>query len=124
MYRALVAFALTASVVAAQEPKTEPLYFPVKEGTKRVYEQSFGDDKFETVDTVTKVEAKGKGFLVTATREGGKANKTFVAVFDVSGSGLSRVSSGGRVEANPVRLLKLPAKVGDTWTVEDRFRPF
>jgi hypothetical protein len=118
MYRALIALALTTTVVSAQDPKAEALYFPTKVGDKRVYEQTVEDATFTTVDTVIKVEAKGKGFVVTAAREGESATRKVVAVFDVSGRGVSRVSSGGRVDASPVPILKLPCKAGDTWTVE------
>ena len=118
MYRPLIALGLAAAVVSAQEPRADTLYFPNKVGDKRVYEQTVGDATFKTVDTVTKVEARGKGFVVTASREGESATRTVAAVFDVSGTGVSRVSSGGRVEANPVPILKLPGKAGDTWTVE------
>jgi hypothetical protein len=66
---------------------------------------------------VTRVEKKGAGIRVTTGQEvtPGKILKT---VTDVSAKGVYLVEFAGKVHADPVPLLKLPAKAGDSWTVE------
>jgi hypothetical protein len=41
-----------------------------------------------------------------------------VTVIDVSASGVYKVAFAGKVFAAPEAMLKLPAKPGDTWTVD------
>jgi RNA polymerase sigma factor (sigma-70 family) len=93
------------------------LYFPTKEGTRRVYEVRFGGKTSESSETVTKVDKKGAGFHVTTASEvaPGALLKTVTAV---SAKGVYLVEVAGKVHAEPLPLLKLPAKAGDSWTVE------
>jgi hypothetical protein len=112
---------LAAPLLAAPLPKgtDAPPYFPVKVGAKRVMEattsrQPDGAPGFESVDTVTKVEAKDGTYRVTVERE--TKGKSLVTVYEVSGKGLARVASGGKGSPEPAAMLKLPAKAGETWT--------
>jgi hypothetical protein len=118
MYRALIALALTAAAVSAQEPKAETLYFPTKVGDKRVYERTSRASKSEIIDTVIKVETKGNAVLVTTTREFEETKRTVATVYEVSAKGVFRVSTGERAEATPHPLLKLPVKAGESWIAE------
>jgi hypothetical protein len=98
------------------------LYFPTREGTRRVYESRVRGTTYERTEAVTKVEKKGAGFRVTIGEEvaPGKMLKT---VTDVSAQGVYLVEFAGKVHADPVPLLKLPAKSGDSWTVERQIPP-
>jgi hypothetical protein len=124
----LLSAAFTSVVVAAPGPKgkDELLYYPVKEGAKRVMAISVSGTKLgqgrESVETVSKVEEKDGKYRVTMLQEWpGQAPKKngHTSVLDVSSKGLIRVASGGRDLPEPVTLLKLPAKAGDTWMVAD-----
>src|SRR4051794_13835172 len=118
MFRSLPVL-LIAAVVAVAAPGSKerdkaPLYHPTREGTKRVYENRVGDSAAEFAELVTKVEAKGGGFRVTTSREMNRGG-TATIVTDVSANGVFRVANGGAELPEPLPLLKLPAKPGDTW---------
>ena len=122
MHRSLVALLAVGPLVAApaaKEKEAAVLYFPVAEGAKRVMEASagkagFATKAFETIETVSKVEKATDGkYRVTVERE--SKGTTFGAVYEVSADGLSRVGTPGPGLVEPVVLLKLPAKPGDTW---------
>jgi RNA polymerase sigma factor (sigma-70 family) len=105
---------------AARPPEGEKpneLYFPTREGAKRVYEVRVGGITHVRTDTVTRVEKKGAGFRVT-TGEKVPSGGILKTVTDVSARGVYLVEFAGKVHAEPVPLLKLPAKAGDSWTVE------
>jgi RNA polymerase sigma factor (sigma-70 family) len=105
---------------AARAPdggERKDLYFPTREGTRRVYEVRVRGTTYVRSEAVTRVEKKGDGFRVTIGEEvtPGSILKT---VTDVSARGVYLVEFAGRVHADPVPLLKLPAKTGDSWTVQ------
>jgi hypothetical protein len=108
-----------AAVRAPDGGGANDLYFPTREGTKRVYELRARGDTFEYTEAVTKVEKQGAGFRVTTGREVAPGS-VLKAVTDVSARGVYVVEFAGKVHADPVPLLKLPAKAGDTWTVEQQ----
>jgi hypothetical protein len=105
--------------VAAPAPayRANDLYFPTREGTRRAYELQARGTTYEHTEVVTRVEKKGAGFRVTTGQEvaPGAILKT---VTDVSARGVYLVEFAGKVHADPVPLLKLPAKAGSSWTVE------
>src|SRR4051812_42966495 len=109
----LVATPLLAAPGAKEKPKEPILYFPVTEGTTLVYEVRSGDSKMESVETVTKVEAKDGKYQVRV----GSKGKPDTADWEVSERGISRLLGDGKP---PLLELKLPAKAGDTWTSEAR----
>lgn len=67
-------------------------------------------------ETVTKVEEKDGKYAVTIERDDGRRKTE--TVYEVSKDGLYRKTTGGKAEAEPVLLLKLPYKEGTTWTAE------
>jgi hypothetical protein len=121
MYRPLLALLVALPVAAAPAPKGTggPLYHPIKVGAKSVMEMSvdgaggFAGSRLETVETVTGVEVKDGTYRVTVERE--SKGKNFVAVIEVSAKGVFRVATNGKDLTEPVALIKLPAKPGDTW---------
>ncbi len=121
MYRPLLALLIAVPVSAAPAVKGTggPVYFPIQVGAKTVMETTvdgpFGKTPgaIETVQTVTKVEGKDGTYRVTVERES-KA-KNFVTMYEVSAKGVFRVAIDGSALAEPVPLLKLPARPGDTW---------
>ena len=122
MPRFLVPFVLLAlgpAALAAPAPKdrkSDP-YFPTTEGTKRVYETRTGENVSEHTEVVTKVEKKDGAFRVAVGQEvDGEMRVT--SVFEVSARGVSRVANAAGDLPNPVPLLKLAAKPGDTWDWE------
>jgi hypothetical protein len=106
-----------AAAPAPRAGRRNDLYFPTREGTKRVYELRARGTTYEHTEAVTKVEKKGAGFRVTTGQEvtPGSILKT---VTDVSARGVYLVEFAGTVHAEAVPLLKLPAKAGDSWTVQ------
>jgi RNA polymerase sigma factor (sigma-70 family) len=106
-----------AAAPAPEGAERNELYFPTREGMKRVYEQRARGVTYQHTEVVHKVEKKRDGFRVTTGQEvtPGAILKT---VTDVSPRGVYLVEFAGKVHADPVPLLKLPAKAGDTWTVK------
>jgi hypothetical protein len=101
---ALILFA--GITTAAADEKESSLYYPTTVGARIVYRSADGSDD---VRSVSKVERKGRDVVVHETR-----------VIDgedvpIGATGLLRTSSGGRDLDPPLRLLKLPAKPGETW---------
>ncbi len=112
-----VAIALLAASAGLAAPgvkaKGPALYYPVREGTKLVYEAGTEHGTEERTVTVARVEDKGGAFRVSVTRDGKDAGTTAV---EVSGAGVFRVAGGEGEGLLP--LLKLPAKPGDSWLTE------
>jgi hypothetical protein len=108
-----------AAAPAPEGAGRNDLYFPTREGTRRVYEQRARGITYEHTEVVIKVEKKGDAFRVTTGQEvqPGAILKT---VTDVSAKGVYLVEHAGQVHADPVPLLKLPAKAGASWTVQRR----
>jgi hypothetical protein len=110
---------VAALAVAAPVPKDQKgvLYYPTTKDSKWTYStRSPTGGVSETSEVVTDVEKKADGH-----DEGpvGRVIKDRVTVFqkiEVSARGLSRVGAGGGAAMDPPRtLLKVGAKVGDTW---------
>jgi hypothetical protein len=95
----------------------DDLYFPIREGMTRVYEAQARGATYQHTETVTRVEHKGAGFRVTTGQEA-IPGEILKIVTDVSARGVYLVEFAGKVHADPLPLLKLPAKAGDSWTVK------
>jgi hypothetical protein len=111
---------LLAVSLAAPVPKVKApvLYYPTVEGTKRVMQAKVGDRTTETTETVSKVAEKDGTFTVTVSRE--IAGRTLDSTFEVSAKGVFRRPTAGPGKGEPQAVFKLPAKEGDTWTVEQQ----
>jgi hypothetical protein len=106
MFAILLASTLAAPVPKAKDPA---LYFPVKEGARRVMERTHDGRTVETVETVTKVVSQDGNHTVTV--EVGRDRATGASEFVVSSKGVFRTPFGGdepTPEFQPAR--------GDTWT--------
>ena len=103
--------AILATPVPNPEEKT-PLYFPIKEGTRLVYQVR----SRARTETIAKVEAKGEVFRVTVERG---PNEKWKFVYEVSAKGVALVVGNGEELASPRPILKLPAKEGDKWTAKE-----
>ena len=118
----LATFTLLAASVASAAPvpkgSEKGFYFPLAVGAKWVTEQKAEGAVSTTTQTVTRVEGKDGKYLVTVERENAPAARA-VEVFEVTDKGVSRVSQGGVEGKEPVPLLKLGVKPGDTWEVEE-----
>jgi hypothetical protein len=118
----LLPFAVLAASIAhaAPVPKgTDETYFPTREGDTRVYEIRVGDKvEGRYTDVVTKVEKKDGAIHVTLTRDF-PGSAQYVSTVAVSSEGLFRVAYEGKVMEKPVPLLKLPAKEGTKWEVDE-----
>jgi hypothetical protein len=112
--------ALAAVVIAAPVPKEKgkETYFPTTVGAKWVTEGVAGRKRMEVTETVTKVEEKDGTYLVTVVHDRSGTPETDVV--QVSEKGVFLVSEAGVKLDAPVPLLKLPAKEGETWEVEDQ----
>ncbi|MDY3558365.1 hypothetical protein R5W23_005393 [Gemmata sp. JC673] len=117
---AMIATLCAAWAITAADPKAGDgaLYFPVKEGTKRVSEVKVGERTIEMTETVTKVESKdGKHVVTTEVVHKSEKYQTTINIFEVSERGLSRIS-GRQKEREPLPLLKLGTKEGESWTAD------
>lgn len=112
----LTAFA--ASAAPAPKGKEVELYFPVKVGTKWVLERATGGKASEIIETVSAVDLKDGVYRVTVERApGGRQGAT---VYEVSAKGLSRLTFAGEPAAEPLPLLKVGVRPGDTWKSEQK----
>jgi hypothetical protein len=122
MARTLASFwilGVSIGLAAAPAPKDRPplgVYHPTKVGDKLVYEMDTGKGGLEMIDVVTEVEKKDGAVIVTISRDMG--GKEMVSKLLVSATGLHRLSTGMRTYDPPICLLKVPAKVGETWESE------
>jgi hypothetical protein len=105
---------------SAPKPKDDEkaaLYLPTTVGEKRVLETTRNGATSEVTEWVTAVGTKGGMTVVSFAREEGGPT---MYQYGASADGVFRVSSGKLVYDPPHRLLKLPAKEGETWEVEAR----
>src|SRR5262249_33596713 len=109
---AVVLFAVAQAAPVPPPPKTPPLYFPTKVGTKWVYE----NDKRESVEVVMEVKEKDGAKLVKIGYENdGKA--VYDRTISVSEKGLSMVETGISPLSEPCWELRLPHKANNKWDV-------
>jgi hypothetical protein len=115
-----VALVLAAPALAAPVPKGKEaaLYFPTAVGAKRVLALTSGGKPQEFTETVMRVEEKGGVYTVTVEYQKSGAESSTEDVYEVSAKGVFRKSSGGAETKDPVPLLKLGGKPGDTWEAE------
>ena len=111
----LVVVALIGLAPAAPVPKhlvpEEPLYYPVKKGTRWVYT----DNDIERVYEIADVKpAKHGGSIVTveAVRDTGRVLEEKL---EVSPRGLVRVEQNGSALASPMCLLRCPLETDKGW---------
>ena len=109
---------LLAVSLAAPIPKAKPseLYFPTVEGTKRVMTMSSGGQPSELTETYSKVVEKDGKYTVTVTRDLGKQAVDFK--YEVSAAGVFTLANPNGDLSQPMQVLKLPAKEGDSWKSE------
>lgn len=112
----MFATAFLAVSLAAPVPKLKAeLYFPVKEGDKRVLVQKSANRTVEITETVTKVEQKDGKHRVTVEREQG--GQTTSVGYEVSDQGVFRVQIDGK-ECEVEPIIKTPVKDGETSEVK------
>jgi hypothetical protein len=107
-----VPFAESAPKKGDEKPD---LYLPYRVGDKKVFERSWDGKSSEFTEWVTAVETKGGMTVVSFAREEG--GPTY-SRYGASANGVSLVASGADVIDPPWRVMKLPAKEGETWDVE------
>jgi len=120
MRSTLLALLCAAGAVYADNPEVGggSLYYPVKVGARRVSQVRAGDRTIEIVETVTQVEMKeGKHLVTVEAVHHTEQDRTTTDVYEVSDRGLSRVS-GRQKEGEPLLLLKVGAKEGESWTAD------
>ena len=108
--------ALTASALAADEPKDSP-YYPMRDGTTWTYKA--GDSKFTV--KVTKHEVVPGSVYNCARFETIQDGKPIASedVFVKDGS-VYRLRSDDKLIEPPVLVLKQPAKAGDVWNIDSK----
>jgi hypothetical protein len=110
-----VILAVAPAAPIPKDAQKDVLYYPTTKGTTWTYSAKTPTRAAsEFTEFVTEVQKKDDGaFVVTVGRQF-KDRVTLIQKVEVTGKGLSRVASGAPL--NPPRvLLKVGAKVGDTW---------
>jgi len=109
----LAGAACSASSSTAPLPPQSPCYFPMKVGTKWVYQ--YGDK--ETVQVLTAIEAIDGAIIVTVTEQRPEPDLPRYEKIAVSDKGLFvfETCEGVIKVAHKDCLLKLPHKAGQTW---------
>jgi hypothetical protein len=102
---------LATPAVRADDKLEETPYYPLQVGTTWHYK--VGDGKF--VMKVIKHEMVGKELCALIKMEGGEGATEHVTT---KKDGVYRYSFGTLKPKEPVLILKLPPKKGDTWTVD------
>jgi hypothetical protein len=111
----LIMLLLVAPTFADQpDAKKSPPYYPIKVGTKWVYQTGDADE----TRVVTKVDRKADATIVTIGRfsEGGKVVP--LDVMTLSEKELSQFPAGSKDLYAPAVLLKFPLQVGEKWNYE------
>jgi hypothetical protein len=111
---------LLSSALALAAPTLKParIYFPTTVGDTRVYESSAeGIKTSEQIEIVESVEKKDDMFLVTTIRMQGKTKRPYMQM-KVTEQGLTRVKTGTTMNSTPIIMLKVGARVGETWEHE------
>jgi hypothetical protein len=118
---AWAALATGLAAVAAPGPKgkDDGLYHPTQVGDRLEYEARSGRAARLTriTEVVTKVEKKDGALLVSVSRDR-RVGESAASTFAVSEKGVIQITTAGQDLPVPIPLLKLPAKLGDTWTYE------
>jgi hypothetical protein len=107
---------VSAAELGAEPKKADrsSLYFPVRVGTKWVYEVKTEDRTFEIIEVITHTEEKDGRYRVFVGREAdGKVTPLLTA--EVSADGVAWISAGDREYKSPSRQVKLPVKNGEKW---------
>lgn len=119
MLRSLLVLLLAAPMIAAPKPQKEQLepYYPIKVGTKRVYEMKSPDMIQEYTRVVEKVVLNDGVYRVSDSISGDKSTAK-TQVYEVSSKGIAELFSPEKEDPIRFCLLKLPAKVGDEWVSE------
>jgi Protein of unknown function (DUF3108) len=123
MRRCLAICVILVFVVPVESaPKLKDLpdaaYFPMTVGDRWVTEMQYKTFSSEYTEVVTAVEKKDEATLVTIGREVEGTVGPQVSQIRITDKGIFRVSSLGTVYDAPYCVLRLPLKVGETWTSE------
>lgn len=113
---------LPAAPVPAPPPPNDPI-FPTAVGTTWVYAH-FSKGKMvgeEAVETISAVEVKNGDAVITIESVTGTI-RTPAAVLRLNKDGLCRLSSAGYEYTEPFWLLKTPAKPGDKWQYDVKYK--
>lgn len=124
MFRVAIVLLVTGGFAGAQPKKDEPaLYYPTREGDKRVYEITpRGEKATEITQVVTKAEVKdGVVRVALGLVVGGEAHP--YEEVEVSEKGVvMHVSLRQKVDPL-LPLLQLPAKPGNSWEYQPKATP-
>jgi hypothetical protein len=108
----LLMFGAVAVAAPRKDPANETLYLPITVGDRRVVETTSERKKEQVTEWVTAVETKSGMTIVSfSISEDGPVNYRHGASKD----GVFCLSLGATTYDPPYRLLKLPAKEGETW---------
>jgi membrane-bound inhibitor of C-type lysozyme len=107
-----LALALTASALAADEPKNSP-YYPMADGTTWTYKA--GDSKFTVKVTKHEVVQTSNCARFETIQDGKSIASEDVFMKDGS---VYRLRSDDKLIDPPVLVLKQPAKPGDVWIID------
>jgi hypothetical protein len=103
---------LSASAPKLRDDAKPDFYLPSAVGDKRVFETRMHGKTNEVVEWVTAVENKGGMVIVSFSCV---ENGPTLYQYRASSDGVFRVSAGEKVYKPLHRVLKLPAKEGETW---------
>jgi hypothetical protein len=109
-----LALALTASALAADEPKNSP-YYPMADGTTWTYKA--GDSKFTVKVTKHEVVQTSNCARFETIQDGKPIASEDIFVKDGS---IYRLRSDDKLIDPPVLVLKQPAKPGDVWNINSQ----
>jgi hypothetical protein len=114
-----VAMMVSGLALAAPAPKGKPapLYFATGVGDTWVYELRIPGSAAEMTEAITAAGEKDGAVVVTVSRTYRGETAEFMRAA-VSDRGVRRLSVGGRDLPADRWLVKVPARAGDTWTVE------
>jgi hypothetical protein len=103
------------ALVAPALKGNQAYYHATTVGDTLVYETKIGDDTMVLTIVVDKVEEKEDGLIVHSRGSMGPDSKRVPYKHRISDQGVFRLAVANKEYATPMTLLKLPAKVGDTW---------
>ncbi len=111
-------FALPAISAPRLNDAPVMIYYPTTVGDRWVTETKYSDRMETLTEIVTALEKKDGAMIVTVCKESDGKVQPAKSEMKVTDEGLFRMSAYGAVFEKPYPILKMPLKVGLTWTVE------
>src|SRR5207245_7412304 len=109
-----------APLTGAENPAKEATYYPLAVGTKWVYKTSTAGNTNRVVIRVVKEEKVGDVLCFRLEAASGDGEKPVTEHVANRADGMYRYTALGEKISPPLRVLKLPPRIGDSWEIDSK----